>query len=137
MSSKKLTCIVLSIITVFMISACDPAAQEQTTAPAQTEPEETLPWETSPKEEIRMPVIGDNTIELYYDDVLSLDTLKCASVEISNQEPTSKIVGSEDTDNAVLYYHKDKKALIAVGTGTLTVSYRGEVLMTVTFTIDE
>lgn len=122
MSVKKLTCIVLIIITVFMISACGPAVQEQTTAPTQTESEETLPLETAPKEEIRMPVIGDNTIDLYYDDVLPLDVLKCASVEISNQEPTSKIVGSEDTDNAVLYYHKDKKALIAVGTGTAVLT---------------
>lgn len=91
-------------------------ATESTTTPA-TE-------ETIPETEARMPIITDDTISLYYDDYFDISSIAegQATVEIIDQQVTSTIVGSEDADNAVVYYHKDKNCLIAVGTGTATVA---------------
>ena len=116
MSFKKITVFVFLAFVFSLVGGCGSAQQSQPTEAPTTY--ETLPVETAPEEEQRMPVITNDTIELYYDDVLTLNALGCSKVEINEQNPTSKIVGSQDTDNAVLYYHKERKALIAVGTGT-------------------
>lgn len=80
--------------------------------------------ETAPETEARMPVISKDSISLYYDDYFDLSQISEGkiTVEITDQQVTSKIVGSQDADNAVIYYHKDKNCLIAVGTGTATVT---------------
>ena len=123
---KKLLSVVLCVIMMlFVLGACiqedisETKSTVETTTVSGTEPEE-----TAPETEARMPMISEDSISLYYDDYFDLSQISegKVSVEITDQQVTSKIVGSEDTDNAVIYYHEDKNCLIAVGTGTATVT---------------
>jgi len=84
--------------------------------------------ETDAPTEARLPAVSGDAIRMYYDDYLPVSEIagsNAASVEISKQEVTSKIVGSDAADGAVVYYQEQSKTLIAVGTGTAVVTVGG------------
>ncbi len=87
---------------------------------------ETDPVETTAATEPTEP--DDGSVKFYYDDRISLEALggtKESAVEIKTQEVTSFVVGSDTPDAAVLHYDGENAQLIAVGTGTATVSVDG------------
>lgn len=93
--------------------------------PKDTDPvdETTLPAETAEPTEP-----DDGSIKFYYDDRISFEELggtKESAVEIKAQEVTSFVVDSDTPDTAVLYHDEENAQLIAVGTGTATVSVDG------------
>lgn len=91
----------------------DPDPVEETTLPTET---------TEPTEP------DDGSITFYYDDRISFEMLggtKESQLEIKAQEVTSFVVGSDTPDAAVLHYDVENAQLIAVGTGTATVSVDG------------
>lgn len=70
------------------------------------------------------------TLELQYDDHLSIADIcdeKKPEVTISNQTVTSKAVGTDDPDEAVLTYDEKGKCIIATGAGTATLEVAGKV----------
>ena len=120
---KRYISLVLSfVMIVFLFVGCSTETPETTgneTTAATTQPEETIP-ETEP----RLPMISDNKIELYYDDYFDLSQIAedVTSVEVKNQTVTSKVVGSDNADEAVVIYHEEKNCLIATGVGEAVVA---------------
>ena len=101
----------------------DPFGSAATTDPADTT-EPTIE-QTVPATEARLPEIDGETVRMYYDDRLTLAELTgtdAAEAAISAQNVTSKMVGTEDSDMGVLYFDSANKTLIAIGTGTATVT---------------
>lgn len=84
--------------------------------------------ETDAPMEARLPQVADNVIRMYYDDRLPVTDIDCsgATVEISEQAVTSKAVGTDSLDGAVVYYRAETEELIAVGTGTAVITVNGK-----------
>jgi len=71
----------------------------------------------------------NNTPKFYYDDRISYTDLggtDTSSVTILEQQITSKKVGSQESDTAVLYFDDANKQFIAVGTGTANLDIDGK-----------
>ena len=69
-------------------------------------------------------------LELRYDDRILLSDIcdeKKPEVTISDQNVTSKAVGTDDPDEAVLTYDEKGKCIVATGTGTATVQVADKV----------
>ncbi len=107
-------------------ASTDPSGSATTTVP--TDPADTTEptiEDTVSATEARLPEINGETVRMYYDDRLTLAELTggdAAEAAISAQKVTSKMVGSEDSDMGVLYFDSASKTLIAIGTGTATVT---------------
>lgn len=116
---KNLFALMLNLILTFSLFGCAGNSIPENT-------ETTLPAETSAPTEPTEP--DDGSIRFYYDDRISFDELggtKESTVEIKEQEVTSFVVGTSTPDTAVLHYDAENAQLIAVGTGTATVSVDG------------
>ncbi len=120
------TCLVLS-----SFAGCG-GGQTETTAPSSSV-DATIPNDTTtpsadttePVVEDRLPEINGENVRMYYDDRLTLADLTgtdAVEATISAQKVTSTMVGSEDSDMGVLYFDSANKTLIAIGTGTATVT---------------
>ena len=114
----------LSMLASVLCACADDGAAKETAAPTGST---SAPVETTVATEPTEP--DDGSIKFYYDDRISFDQLggtKESAVEIKEQEVTSSMVGSDTLDSAVLYYDEQNAQLIAVGTGTATVSVDGK-----------
>ena len=114
-------------------------AMQQTEQTTQTEPntEQTAPETPAPAEVpagpeletvMRELVAADGSVHLYYDDRIRADDIAGGSVsscEVTDQQPTSRAVGSDAPDEAVLYHDAGTNILVAVGTGTATLVIDG------------
>ena len=114
-------------------------AMQQTEQTTQTEPntEQTAPETPAPAEVPAEPeletvtrelVAADGSVHLYYDDRIRADDIAGGSVsscEVTDQQPTSRAVGSDAPDEAVLYHDTGANILVAVGTGTATLVIDG------------
>lgn len=80
-----------------------------------------------PVKEDRLPEVSGSKIRMYYDDRLALAELSAngGAVEIADQKPVSKQVGTDTLDKAVVVYDEENKQLIAVGVGTAKVTVAG------------
>ena len=111
-------------------SGCDAGQDLGTTAaPTDTTTQPThATEETDAPTEARYPLIQGDTIHMYYDDRLPVADIDCsgATVEITEQIVSSKVVGTDDSDSAVIYYRPETEELIAVGTGTAVVTVNGK-----------
>lgn len=109
---------------------CDAQQDQGTTAAsiaATTEATQATEEMQAPTE-ARLPSVSGDAIRMYYDDRLPVSEIAgsdAAAVEISDQEVSSKVTGSDSSDSAVVYYQEQSKTLIAVGTGTAVVTVDG------------
>lgn len=68
---------------------------------------------------------GVEYIEMYYDDRTDVRTLvgfSSDTVEIKNQNVTSKVIGTDEADSDVIIYEEKSGRIIAVGTGTAVLT---------------
>lgn len=103
------------------LSACGDAS-----APAETTTATAASQETTQATEPTEP--DDGSIRFYYDDRISYEELggqKGSVVQILDQQVQSTKVGSEEADDAVLYFDEANGQLIAVGVGTATLDVDG------------
>lgn len=128
MQRKRLLILMICISMLLpCFAGCDAGQDQGTTAAstAATTQATQATEETDAPTEARLPAVSGDTIRMYYDDHLSVAEIAgsdAASVEISQQEVTSKTIDSDAADSAVVYYQEQSKTLIAVGTGTAVVT---------------
>lgn len=120
---KKFLLIFMSLIlalTSFASCGRDENTDTQSTTTANTTEATTAATTAEPE---------DTRIHVNFDDRITLKELigkDADSYEIKNEVVTSKKVGTDTADSAVLKYDVENKRFIAVGTGTLTIVAGGE-----------
>ena len=85
--------------------------------------------QNTPAIETTAPLKGE-AMDILYDDRIALSDItseKSPEVIISDQQVTSKAVGTENADEAVLTYDKKGKCIVATGTGTATLQVGDKV----------
>lgn len=102
----------------------DGTATGDTTSQGSEKPQDEPDPVPAPKED-RLPQVSGDQIRMYYDDRLAVSELGDGAVEITDQKPVSKKVGTDTADDAVVYYDETGKTLIAVGIGTAKVTIGG------------
>ncbi len=129
---KKVLSILLCLVMLLALAACggDQAdTTEGTTTAPTAEATEPVTEPTVPQLEIaEKPILdADGNVHMYYDDQLKAAKIVegATTVEILSQTPASKKVGTDTPDDAVLMLVEGSNTLIAVGTGTATVSIDG------------
>ena len=105
------------------------ACSGSTVSPAEFVPEEVM------EPVVETTELDDGSIKFYYDDRILLSELGASDdsvITVKSQNVESKIVGSTELDNDVLYFHEEQKVYIAVGVGTALLDVDGvEVLVRV------
>ena len=104
------------------LSGCAPAGSEETADTAETTQAQETTEETTEATEPTEP--DDGSFKMYYDDRLPIEELTGSvpgSVELQDQQVTSKSVDTGEADAAVLQYDAENCRLIAVGAGKVTV----------------
>ena len=120
---KKRGIAIMLIISMLSLAACDAAPAATTAA---TEPTQAATIPTTAATEPTEP--DDGSLKFYYDDRISFADLggtESSTVTVLEQTVESRKVGSDQPDDAVLFYDEAGHRFIAVGVGTATVDVDG------------
>ena len=114
------------LLSMLGLAACDAAPAATTASSATIQAATVAATEAVEPTEPAEP--DDGSLKFYYDDRISFADLggtETSSVTILEQTVESSKVGSDQPDDAVLFYDEDGHQLIAVGVGTATVEVDG------------
>lgn len=123
---KKKGIALMLILSMLGLAACDATPAATTASNTATQAATTVVTEAT--EATDPPEPDDGSLKFYYDDRISFADLggtETSTVTVLEQAVESRKVGSNQPDDAVLFYDESGHQFIAVGVGTATVDVDG------------